>query len=108
MLVMIGLFVYMAVFGSTLGPVVWLYIPEIVEDKIVPITTAFNWACSSIVIILVPILTSSSTSHETETNYSNMKVSILFFTFMAWCFVSFVFNWKYVIESQNKTFRDIQ
>ena len=47
----------MAVFGLSLGPVVWLYIPEIVQPRIVPFSTATNWIIASIVIILFPILT---------------------------------------------------
>ena len=56
-LIIVGLFLFMAVFGLSLGPVVWLYIPEIVQPRIVPFSTATNWIIASIVIILFPILT---------------------------------------------------
>jgi len=55
--VMVGLFMFMAAFGLSLGPVVWLYIPEIVQPKIIPYSTASNWISASIVIILFPIIT---------------------------------------------------
>ena len=48
---------YVAIFGLSLGPIVWLYIPEIVQPKIVPFSTATNWICASFVVILFPILT---------------------------------------------------
>jgi hypothetical protein len=48
---------FMAVFGLSLGPVVWLYILEIVQPKIVPYSTAGDWISASIVIILFPIIT---------------------------------------------------
>ena len=54
--ILLGLFLYMAVFGVSLGPVVWLYIPEIVQPKIVPFSTATNWITCSMVIILFPIM----------------------------------------------------
>ena len=54
---MVGLFMFMAAFGLSLGPVVWLYIPEIVQPKIIPYSTASNWISASIVIILFPIIT---------------------------------------------------
>ena len=56
-LILVGLFLFMAVFGLSLGPVVWLYIPEIVQPRIVPYSTASNWISASIVIICFPILT---------------------------------------------------
>ena len=56
-LILAGLFMFMAVFGLSLGPVVWLYIPEIVQPKIVPYSTASNWISASLVIILFPIMT---------------------------------------------------
>ena len=93
-LILAGLFIYMAVFGLSLGPIVWLYIPEIVQPKIVPFSTATNWICASLVIILFPILTD---------NVLNKNPAILFLFFTVWCFVSFVFNLKFVVETKDKT-----
>ena len=56
-LVVGGLFMFMFFFGMSLGPVVWLYIPEIVQSKIIPYSTASNWISASLVIILFPIIT---------------------------------------------------
>ena len=55
-LVIVGLVVFMATFGLTLGPVIWLYIPEIVPPKIVSVTTACNWLGSSFTVTLFPII----------------------------------------------------
>lgn len=85
---MVGLFLYMGVFGVSLGPVVWLYIPEVVQPKIVSFSTATNWICASLVIILFPILTE---------NILDKNPGILFVFFAAWCGLSFVFNLKFVI-----------
>ena len=34
--------------------------------------------------------------------------AILFCFFTGWCFLSFIFNWKYVIETKDKTEKAIQ
>ena len=93
-MILIGLFVYMAVFGLSLGPVVWLYIPEIVQPKIVPYSTASIWICASLVIILFPIITD---------NVLNKNPGLLFVFFTVWCVGSFVFNFFFVLETKDKT-----
>lgn len=55
-LILTGLVIYMANFGVSLGPVVWLYIPEIVQPKIVPFSTGLNWTGAALTMILFPIL----------------------------------------------------
>lgn len=46
-----------AIYGLTLGPVMWLYIPEIAEKKIVPLATATYWFGCSMCVIVAPIIT---------------------------------------------------
>lgn len=98
-LVLVGLFMFMAVFGLSLGPVVWLYIPEIVQPKIVPYSTASNWISASLVIILFPIMTE---------NVLGGNPALLFVFFTAWCFGSFIFNYFFVIETKDKSEKAIR
>lgn len=98
-MILIGLFFYMAVFGLSLGPVVWLYIPEIVQPKIVPYSTASNWISASLVIILFPIITD---------NILDKNPGILFVFFTVWCTGSVVFNYFFVLETKDKTERMIK
>lgn len=98
-LILIGLFMFMAVFGLSLGPVVWLYIPEIVQPKIVPYSTAFNWISASLVIILFPIATD---------DLLDGNPGALFIFFTAWCIGSFVFNQLFVLETKDKTEKAIR
>lgn len=72
-LILVGLFLFMWIFGISLGPIVWLYIPEIVQPRIVPFSTATNWICASLVIILFPILTDNVLS-------SNPAILFMIFT----------------------------
>lgn len=54
-LVLTGLFVFMASYGASVGPIVWLYIPEVVSPALVSVITTFNWIANSTVAIAFPI-----------------------------------------------------
>lgn len=43
--------------GLSIGPVVWIYIPEIAQEKMVPVATATYWVGCSICVIIAPIIT---------------------------------------------------
>lgn len=55
-MILFGLFLFMLIFGLSLGPVVWLYIPEIVQPSIIPYSTAANWIGALLTIFLFPII----------------------------------------------------
>jgi SP family arabinose:H+ symporter-like MFS transporter len=55
-LIISGLIIFMADFGLSLGPVVWLYIPEILEPNYIAFSTLANWTTASLITILFPIL----------------------------------------------------
>ena len=89
-LVLAGLALFMANFGMSLGPVVWLYIPEILEPKYIPISTLANWAGAAAVMFLYPILSKS------------LGPVPLFLFFAIWCAVSFFFGQKFIVETKGK------
>lgn len=47
---------YIISFVLTMGPITWLYIPEVVQPPTVPYTTMTNWAFASCIISLYPIV----------------------------------------------------
>jgi len=55
--IIVGLFLFVTFYGFSLGTIVWLYIAEIVEPKMIPLTTAVNWLGSALITILFPIVT---------------------------------------------------
>ena len=55
-LILVGLFSFMANFGLSLGPIVWMYIPEIVLPNFLPYSTMINWGGSALSILLFPII----------------------------------------------------
>lgn len=46
----------MLALNLTLGPVVWMYVPEILPTKMVPVATTFYWLGNSLCLIVLPII----------------------------------------------------
>lgn len=42
-LIFLLLIAFNIVYGVTLGPIIWLYVPEIIPAKVVPLATMTNW-----------------------------------------------------------------
>jgi len=55
-MIIIGLALFMANFGLTLGPVVWVYLPEIIQSSILPYAIATNWGTASLIMLLFPMI----------------------------------------------------
>ncbi len=85
---MIGLFGYMANFGLSLGPIVWLYIPEIVDASFLPYSTMVNWGGSALSILLFPII---------KAQLPDENPALLFIFFAIWSLMSFFINRKYIV-----------
>lgn len=85
-LIISGLIIFMADFGLSLGPVVWLYIPEILEPNYIAFSTLANWATASLITIFFPILKESFGSP-----------SYLFLFYAAYSIAGLVFSQKFVI-----------
>ena len=49
----------MTLFSTTIGPVVWMYVPEIIPAKVVPFATTLNWLGCSFALIILPIINES-------------------------------------------------
>ena len=95
-MILIGLVVFMADFGLSLGPVVWLYIPEILEPDLIPFSTGANWGAATLITILFPILKSAFGTPAP-----------LFLFYAAYCLLGFLFSQKYVIETKGKSEKEI-
>lgn len=55
-LIAFSLILLRATFSSTLGPIPWLYMAEIVKPNIIPYGTLINWTFATLVMFLFPIL----------------------------------------------------
>lgn len=47
---------FMILFGFTLGPVSWLYVPEIIPPRFVPFATCINWIGCSFTLMIAPVM----------------------------------------------------
>lgn len=86
-----GLVVFMANFGMSLGPIVWLYIPEILEPQLIPISTMANWASAAFITFLFPVLEKALEGP-----------AYLFLFFAAYSTVSFFISQKFMLETRDK------
>ena len=97
---LVALVVYIASFAFSMGPVVWTVINEIypreVRGRMVSVATAVNWFSAWVVSQFFLTLTDS------------IGESATFWLFAFFCLVSFLWIWRYVPETKDKTLEEIQ
>lgn len=81
--------VFMIIYGVTIGPVVWLYVPEIIPANLVPPATFMNWAGCTLCIIATPFVVAAVGSPYPV---------FLFFGAISTLF--WVLNWFLVVETK--------
>lgn len=90
---------YLAFFGFSIGPVIWVLISEIFPNKLrshgVAISFFFLWLADFIVSLSFPYLLSSLQGY-----------SFLIYSFL--CFVCLLFTIKYITETKGKTLEQIE
>jgi hypothetical protein len=89
---LVFIMIFMISYGFTIGPVVWLYVPEIIPAKWVPPATFMNWFGCSICVIVTPFIVQAVGS-----SYP------VFFFFGAISLIFFAVNFKLVIETKGLT-----
>lgn len=88
--VTVFLILYMLLFGLTLGPITWLYIPEIIPADMVPYATVDNWVAATIVYSMTPMVVGAYGGNP----------SVLFFIFTGLTFLFFVINALFMVETK--------
>lgn len=92
------MWIYMAAFGLTLGPIVWLYIPEIVEPNVIPYSTMTNLFGTALCIIGFPLIPQNKDKPEAR------DLTFIPFTFFfVWCLISLFINQYLMVETKNKS-----
>jgi SP family galactose:H+ symporter-like MFS transporter len=89
-----SMIVFMISFGFSFGPVVFTYIPEIMEPKYIPSSTFANLTGMAFCILVFPLI---------EGILPNDNPSPMFLFFFIWCFISLIINSKYMIETKDKS-----
>ena len=70
----------------------WLYIPEIVEQNVVSVTTCCNWCSGALITFIFPIVCEMMDNNPGG----------IFIILSVYCFLSFIANTYLLIETQNK------
>lgn len=100
LITLVALVVYIASFAFSMGPVVWTVINEIypqeVRGRMVSVATAVNWFSAWLVSQFFLSLTESIGESET------------FWMFAAFCAVAFVWIWRRVPETKERTLEEIE
>jgi hypothetical protein len=75
-------------YGASLGPVVWLYIPEVVSPSTIAYITACNWMANTFVVMIFPIVTQ---------DLFDGNPAFLFLSFSICCLVGAIFCFKMMV-----------
>jgi MFS family permease len=76
-------------YGSTIGPTVWLYVPEIVPVKVVPVATSMNWMGVAFSVMVTPYMIEAAGSPYP-----------VFFMFAGVSLVFSIINYFFVVETK--------
>ena len=97
--VLICIMGYLAAFGFSLGPVVWVLIAEIFPNRLrsiaVAIATFTLWAADFVVSLTFPYLLKHVQGYS-------------FVIYGSMCLLCFLFCWKYLEETKGKTLEEIE
>ena len=85
--------IYLFVFNLSLGPVVWMYMAEILPDKGMAIATFYNWLFVLVVSLCFPMVSDPKV----------LDTHGVFFLFGFCCILGEIFMGKFVHETQGKT-----
>ena len=88
--------VYMFSFGISLGPIVWLYLPEILPEKGVSIAALANWVGCGIIGLFFPMVKDA------------IQIQGTFLIFLACCVASFFYMLIFVKETKGKSSEEIE
>ena len=99
------LLLFMASFSISWGPIVWVLLSEIFPNKIrslaLSISVFIQWVANFIVTQFFPTLLENS---FLKTNFNG---AFPFYMFSIICLISFLFVWKLVPETKNKTLEEM-
>ena len=88
--------VYMFSFGISLGPIVWLYLPEILPEKGVSVAALANWVGCGIIGLFFPIVKDA------------IKIQGTFLIFLGCCVAALFYMFFCVKETKGKSPEEIE
>jgi MFS family permease len=98
-LMIAGVMVFITVFEFGPGPITWLYMAEIMQDKATSIATFMNWGINLLISYFVPIL---------KKKIGDDHVGYIFFFMGAASFIGTAFIAYFMKETKGKTNKEIE
>jgi SP family xylose:H+ symportor-like MFS transporter len=102
---LVFLMLFMGSFSISWGPVVWVLLSEIFPNRVrglaLSIAVFIQWVANFVVSQTFPMLTENPQLKQT------FNGAFPFWLFAFFCFVAFVFVWKFVPETKNKTLEEM-
>jgi MFS family permease len=93
--VIILILVFISLFEFGPGPITWLYMAEIMQDKAVSIATVVNWSVSFIISACIPMIIDAIGSEN---------IGYIFIFVGASTAIGYVFIFVFMLETRGKTF----
>lgn len=84
--------ILLIMYGLTLGPLVWSYLPEVVPARIIPLAQSMNWFIDCFTLSLPGVIIA---------HHGNPWP--LFFVFFLWDFASIFVNYFLIVETKRKS-----
>lgn len=78
------LLAFIAVFGMTLGPIVRLYVPEIIPSNQSPFATSMTWLSISLTLIITPFIAEANNGNPYPAFFIYGGVTLIFFCINYW------------------------
>lgn len=88
-------FLYLFAFSLSLGPLIWVYQPEILPDKGISLSVISNWLFLTIVIFILPIMIEKAGAYTA------------YFIFCGFLMFSQLYMIKMLKETKGKNFKEI-
>ena len=91
--ILAGQFMYNAVYAISVGSMLWIFLPALIQPSLIPVASFMNWVSSAIVLIVFPLL---------KDELPNQNPGWLFVFFAGYTLFCFVIYAKIVIEIKDK------
>ena len=91
-------FLFITIFEASSGPITWLYMPEIMQDKALSIATMLNFVINFVIGISIPHIVDA---------IGNDNIGYIFIVFGALVTVGYFFLWACMKETKGKTQQEI-
>jgi len=98
------LVLFIMVFEFTSGPITWLYMSEIMQDKATSFASAMNWGIVVVISGTIPYVVRAVT---VEGAYNN-RVGYIFIACGAMSFLGLIFIFVFMKETKGKKKQDIE